>query len=89
MFIFPSASKATPKLQNLGALKQKRPDCFWLTVHLWVFKDMYILANIFDDVIMLMYKEINKRQPFFLLLHHFKNNEIKWLPNVRKESAEN
>lgn len=65
MFIFLSASKATLKLQNLGALKQKRPDCFWLNVHLWVFKDMYILANIFDDVIMLMYKEINKRQPFF------------------------
>lgn len=50
---------------------------------------MYITVNILDDVIMLMYKEINKRQPFFFLTASLQNREIKWLPNGRKESAEN
>lgn len=68
MFIFSSAHKSNAKATKPWGIQKKKKkgkQCSWLVVYFWVFKDMYIPYTIFDDVIMLMYKEINKRQPFF------------------------
>lgn len=50
---------------------------------------MYILVNVFDHVTHANVQGSKQKAAIFFLLHHFNNSEIKWLPNGRKETAEN
>jgi hypothetical protein len=62
---------------------QRKSSCG--IIILWLPKGACVLVTTFDDVSMLMHKEVNKGQPFFSCIISLQKREIKWLPSRGKD----